>query len=69
MPRRTASVRLVMSKDERQLLAEVAEHLRRSRSDTLRWAVVELAERLGIIPGPVVAQSVADSTSKRLAIN
>jgi hypothetical protein len=49
MQRRTYSFRLVMTSDERQLLTDVAEHLRRSESDTVRWLVAEAAERYELV--------------------
>lgn len=50
MNRRTASFRLVMSSDERQLLMAVAKHLRRSESDALRWLLAEAAEQFLVTP-------------------
>jgi len=56
MRRRTESFRLVMTKNERQLLTDVAGHLRRSESDTVRWLVTDAADRLGITPATSAAE-------------
>jgi hypothetical protein len=46
---RTNGFRLVMTNEERRLLTDVAESLRRSESDTVRWLITEEALRRGVI--------------------
>jgi hypothetical protein len=51
---RTNGFRLVMTNEERRLLASVAAYLRRTESDTVRWLVAEEAVRLGVTSTKIV---------------
>jgi hypothetical protein len=51
---RTKGSRLVMTNEERRLLTSVAEYLRRSESDTVRWLIAEEAVRLGVTSTKIV---------------
>ena len=62
--KRDAYIHTRVTQREMQIIDAVARHLRRTRSDTVRFLALEKAEELGVVPAPRPSQLMPTEKNK-----